>query len=117
MNQNATATAQADTAKRHRLLAGRRADRRRQPGVPHRAQVDLPTSASAAGTASEMLVGRNGRLLGSLHIEDALRPEAVEAVAALRAMGLRTVLLTGDTEDIAQAVVSLHTPNRRSLLR
>ena len=51
-----------------------------------------------------MLVGRSGRLLGSLHIEDALRPEAVRAVAALRQMGLRTVLLTGDTEAIAQAV-------------
>jgi heavy metal translocating P-type ATPase len=67
-------------------------------------QVDLPTSSSAAGPGSEMLVGRNGHLLGSLHIEDALRPEAVRAVAALRTMGLRTVLLTGDTEAIAQAV-------------
>jgi heavy metal translocating P-type ATPase len=67
-------------------------------------QVDLPRSASAAGPASEMLVGRNGRLLGALHIEDALRPEAVRAVATLRGMGLRTVLLTGDTEAIAQAV-------------
>lgn len=67
-------------------------------------QVTLPTAASAIGPTSEMFVGRNGRLLGSLHIEDALRPEAVEAVAALRRMGLRTVLLTGDTEAIAQAV-------------
>src|SRR6516162_9513558 len=67
-------------------------------------QVDLPMSVFASGPASEMLVGRNGRLLGSLHIEDALRPEAVQAVAALRTMGLRTVLLTGDTEAIAQAV-------------
>jgi Cd2+/Zn2+-exporting ATPase/Cu+-exporting ATPase len=61
-------------------------------------------SVSANSSASEILVGRNGRLLGSLHIEDALRPEAVQAVAALRRMGLRTVLLTGDTEAIAQAV-------------
>jgi P-type Cu+ transporter len=67
-------------------------------------QVDLPTTPSATGPASEMFVGRNGRLLGSLHIEDALRPEASPAVAALRTMGLRTVLLTGDTEAIAQAV-------------
>lgn len=67
-------------------------------------RVDLTSSTFAAGAASEMLVGRNGRLLGSLHIEDALRPEAVQAVAALRTMGLRTVLLTGDTESIAQAV-------------
>jgi Cd2+/Zn2+-exporting ATPase/Cu+-exporting ATPase len=67
-------------------------------------QVALPPPASAAGPASEMLVSQNGRLLGSLHIEDALRPEAVQAVAALRGMGLRTVLLTGDVEGIAQAV-------------
>jgi P-type Cu+ transporter len=67
-------------------------------------QVNLPTAASGAGPASEMLVGRNGRLLGWLHIEDTLRPEAVRAVAALRTKGLRTVLLTGDSQAIAQAV-------------
>jgi Cd2+/Zn2+-exporting ATPase/Cu+-exporting ATPase len=67
-------------------------------------QVDLPMSVSGNGPASEMLVGRNGRLLGSLRIEDALRPEAVRALAALRTMGLRTVLLTGDTEAIAEVV-------------
>jgi Cd2+/Zn2+-exporting ATPase/Cu+-exporting ATPase len=67
-------------------------------------QVDLPTSIPASGPASEVLVGRNGRLLGSLHIEDTLRPKAVRAVAALRTMGLRTVLLTGDTQAIALAV-------------
>jgi Cd2+/Zn2+-exporting ATPase/Cu+-exporting ATPase len=67
-------------------------------------QVELPTATSATGSASEMFVGRNGRLVGSLHIEDALRPEAAQAVAALRTMGLRTVLLTGDTQAIAQAV-------------
>jgi Cd2+/Zn2+-exporting ATPase/Cu+-exporting ATPase len=54
--------------------------------------------------STEVLVGRNGRLLGSLHIEDALRPESVRAVAALKKMGLRTLLLTGDGEVIARAV-------------
>jgi heavy metal translocating P-type ATPase len=65
---------------------------------------DLSTFAPDGNHSSEVLVGRNGRLLGSLHIEDALRPEAVQAVAALRKMGLRTILLTGDVEAIAQAV-------------
>src|SRR5262249_40596216 len=40
-------------------------------------QVELSTVASATGPTSEMFVARNGRLPGSLHIEDALRPEAV----------------------------------------
>ncbi len=66
--------------------------------------IDLGMFASDSNHSSEVLVARNGRLMGSLHIEDALRPEAVRAVAALRTKGLRTVLLTGDTEAIAQSV-------------
>jgi len=65
---------------------------------------DLSSLVSDPIRSSEVLVGRNGRLLGSLHIEDALRPEAVQAIAALRRMGLRTVLLTGDAAAIAHAV-------------
>jgi heavy metal translocating P-type ATPase len=65
---------------------------------------DLGTFAPHDNHSSEVLVGCNGRLLGSLHIEDALRPEAVQAVAALRHMGIRTVLLTGDVAAIAHAV-------------
>jgi heavy metal translocating P-type ATPase len=60
--------------------------------------------ASNGDASSEVLVARGGRLLGAIHIADALRPEAKAAVAALRAMGLRTVLLTGDQLGVAQAV-------------
>jgi len=42
--------------------------------------------------------------LGSLWIADVLRPEAVEAVRALREMSIRTMLLTGDTVSIGRAV-------------
>jgi len=54
--------------------------------------------------SSQVLVARGGRFLGALQIADTLRPEAVEAVAALRGMGIRTVLLTGDATTIAGAV-------------
>ena len=46
----------------------------------------------------------SGALVGGLHIADRLRPEAVAALAELRRMGLRTVLLTGDSKAIAEAV-------------
>jgi Cd2+/Zn2+-exporting ATPase/Cu+-exporting ATPase len=61
---------------------------------------DLP----APDTATEILVARGGRLLGAIHVADVLRPEATAAVGQLRAMGLRTVLLTGDVASIANAV-------------
>lgn len=57
--------------------------------------------------ALEVLVARDGHLLGSILLADTLRPEAVEAVCALKAMGLRTVLLTGDQPAVAE-VTSRH---------
>jgi P-type E1-E2 ATPase len=43
-------------------------------------------------------------VLGALRIADVLRPEAAEAVAGMRRLGLRTILLTGDTDAVARAV-------------
>ncbi|MFI5387667.1 MAG: heavy metal translocating P-type ATPase [Fimbriimonadales bacterium] len=53
---------------------------------------------------SEVFVARGHRLLGTLNVEDTLRPEATQAVGALRRMGLRTMLLTGDTFEISQRI-------------
>jgi P-type E1-E2 ATPase len=58
----------------------------------------------AATHASEILVARQGQLLGTVQIADRLRPEAVAAVGALQQIGLRTILLTGDAKKIARAV-------------
>jgi P-type Cu+ transporter len=53
---------------------------------------------------SEVFVARSGQLLGSIRIADVLRPEAKTAVAALRAMGLKTILLSGDTQAATTSV-------------
>jgi P-type E1-E2 ATPase len=49
-------------------------------------------------------VAREGKVLGSISIADVLRPEAKAAVAALRGMGLKTILLSGDTQGVTTAV-------------
>jgi P-type Cu+ transporter len=49
-------------------------------------------------------VGRDGRALGLLALDDRLRADAAQAVAALRKEGLRTVLLTGDNERAARRI-------------
>jgi heavy metal translocating P-type ATPase len=51
-----------------------------------------------------VLVTRGGHLLGSIHVADLLRPEAKSAIQSLKSMGLKTILLTGDSKVIAQAV-------------
>jgi Cd2+/Zn2+-exporting ATPase/Cu+-exporting ATPase len=56
------------------------------------------------GGVSEVYVARGGQVLGSIRIADVLRPEAKHAVAAMRRMGLRTVLLSGDTQAATTSV-------------
>lgn len=70
-------------------------------------QVPLLLSQSAKRTdVSEVLVAVNGELIGAVDITDTVRPEARQAVAALKAMGIRTLLLTGDTAATAQSVAA-----------
>jgi Cd2+/Zn2+-exporting ATPase/Cu+-exporting ATPase len=66
--------------------------------------IDIETRRPPAGHHSEVLVASAGQFLGILDVADVLRPEAAGAVGALRAMGMRTVLLTGDADGIARAV-------------
>ncbi len=71
--------------------------------------VDLtPLHARAAvlEAAGRTVIGiaRDGRALGIVALGDALRPDAVRAVAALRNMGLETILVTGDNERAAQRI-------------
>jgi len=54
--------------------------------------------------ASEVLVARAGVLLGAIVIADIVRPEARQAIATIQALGIRTILLTGDTKAVAEGV-------------
>ena len=67
-----------------------------------RERIEVP-EVSADAT---VLVARAGRFLGALQVADVVRPEAAAAIAAIRRMGMRTVLLTGDATAIAREVAS-----------
>ena len=69
-----------------------------------RESVDLSAAPPASDAFTEVFVARDGTLLGTIHLADVLRPDAIEAVRQIRAMGLRTVMLTGDAVAIATAV-------------
>jgi Cu+-exporting ATPase len=68
----------------------------------------LASRAAAAEAAGQTPVFAcwDGRVRGVLTVADTIRPTSAEAVAALRAMGLRPVLLTGDNERAARAVAA-----------
>jgi heavy metal translocating P-type ATPase len=68
--------------------------------VEHGIKGILPLNGEGSDGASAVYVARAGQLLGSIRIADVLRPEAKNAVAAMRQMGLKTVLLSGDTQAV-----------------
>ncbi|MEJ2860713.1 heavy metal translocating P-type ATPase [Actinomycetospora flava] len=65
---------------------------------------DLPVAALEEAGATVVVLERSGVVLGALAVRDDLRPEAPEATAALHALGLRTVMLTGDNARTARAL-------------
>ena len=64
----------------------------------------LPADSHSPDGAAQVYVARAGQVLGSIRIADILRPEAKSAIAAMRQMGLKTVLLSGDTQAATSSV-------------
>jgi P-type Cu+ transporter len=66
---------------------------------------ELAAKAARAESRGQtvVLAGWDGRVRGLLAVADLVKPTSAEAVARLRRMGLRPVLLTGDNERAAQA--------------
>jgi Cu2+-exporting ATPase len=46
----------------------------------------------------------DGQVKGAVALADIIRPESKEAISKLKAMGVRTMMLTGDSEQVAQWV-------------
>lgn len=51
-----------------------------------------------------LFFAESGRLLGCVAVADAVKPDSAKAIAALRRMGRRVVLLTGDNQRTANAI-------------
>ncbi|HSN43745.1 MAG TPA: heavy metal translocating P-type ATPase, partial [Propionibacteriaceae bacterium] len=68
--------------------------------------VDAVEDAASSGS-SVVLVSLDGQIAGSFVVADTIKASAPAAVARLRELGLRTVLLTGDRMSTAQEVATL----------
>jgi len=85
------------------ILVGSRAlFEERGVSVPAEFVADFAGAKRAGQTT--VLVGRNRRVLGTVILADQLRGEARQAVATLKNLGLRTILLTGDSSSTAKAI-------------
>jgi Cu2+-exporting ATPase len=79
-----------------RLLANTKA------AVP--AELNRTVSAWTSEGRTVLYVIRAGGVIGLLAVEDEIRPESAEAVAALHELGVRVAMLTGDSQAVADSV-------------
>jgi K+-transporting ATPase ATPase B chain len=63
---------------------------------------DVERIARAGGTP--LLLARDGKVLGAIYLKDVLKPNMRERFDRLRAMGIRTVMITGDNPLTASAI-------------
>ncbi|MBR1164931.1 heavy metal translocating P-type ATPase [Bradyrhizobium elkanii] len=68
------------------------------------AALDEAAEAARRDGATAIYVAVDGRIAGAIAIADPVKPSAASALQALRAEGLRIVMLTGDNETTARAV-------------
>ena len=95
---------------------GRMRDDRRRGGIAGREKLfRRPRQHDPAGPGQPVpeweragrtvvLAGWDGQARGAVAVADTVKPAAAATVAALRGLGLRTVLLTGDSQAVAEMV-------------
>jgi len=59
-----------------------------------------------AGGSTSLFLAIDGKMAGQIVVSDPIKPEAQAAVARLHALGLKTVLLTGDQKKVALEVAN-----------
>lgn len=69
-------------------------------------RIDLPTEEHVCGTGTMVYVVRETTHLGTVILGDSIRQGTIEAVSELRHSGIKTVMLTGDSHDIAEEVAA-----------
>ncbi len=92
----ATVDGHAVLAGNARLMAGQ--------GVPVPDELAHAADEVAAQAKTPLFFARDGRVVGMVAVADVVKPTSAAAVARLREMGVRTLMLTGDQAKTAEAV-------------
>jgi len=77
---------------------------RRIPGIGAEAVVENKKIFVGHRGGTDIVVEIKGETLGTIAVSDKIRPEAKESINALRHMSVKTIMITGDSEDVAREV-------------
>jgi Cu2+-exporting ATPase len=78
----------------------------RSLGIEEPAGIARDTAGWRGRGATVLSVMRDDAVVGSIAVEDEIRPESIEAVRELHGEGVRVVMITGDAREVAEAVAA-----------
>ena len=74
--------------------------------VPEPANFRAAVDRIARSGGTPLALAEGGRLLGVIHLKDVVKPDVKDRFAALRRMGIKTVMITGDNPVTAASIAS-----------
>ena len=74
------------------------------PGFLREQGIQLPPGGEARAGVTRVFVLEQGKLVGSIGLSDAIRPESREAIRRLQKRGIKCWMITGDNRETAEAV-------------
>ena len=69
-------------------------------------ELEKMTTAWASLGQTVLYVVVDGRMIGTVSVEDEIRPESAEAVKELHDLGMRVAMITGDSQAVADSVAN-----------
>ncbi|MES2087892.1 MAG: copper-translocating P-type ATPase [Patescibacteria group bacterium] len=98
--------AMVEEAKRRSLLIAEVFDFKRVPGRGAEGIVLGKRIFVGTKGGDDIVVEREGVIVGNISVADAVRPESKEAIDHLKQSGIRVAMITGDSEETAKRVAS-----------
>jgi Cu2+-exporting ATPase len=74
------------------------------PGYLREQELELPEGGEAKAGVTRVFIQVDGKVVGSVGLSDAVRPESYEAIRRLHKRGIKCWMITGDNRETAEAV-------------
>lgn len=68
------------------------------------AEIATATKQAAKDGKTEVYLITKGKVIGAIGLADMVRPQSKQTIAALKSMGIKTAMITGDSADVASYV-------------
>jgi Zn2+/Cd2+-exporting ATPase len=89
----------------HEVLLGR-AQRLSEQSIPVTALIQDQTDRLSRAGRTVISIAVDRKMVGMITLEDSIRPEAKKTVERLQALGLRTILISGDNQATAERIAA-----------